>query len=370
MVDIYRIQQWLFDTAGGGYDFDLAKSHMQAALVRDVTIRDTWDLDYTADRGLETVRRAVADLYGPRVPADRVLMANGAQEALYLFYRCLLAPGDHVVTTVPGWQQSWVIPREIGAEVSLMVWTPGTPFDVDALDRLVRPGTRLISLVSPGNPSGCLIDSGTWTALIDIAERHGIWILVDEEFQVNLQESVVNRYPRAVSVAGLSKVYGLPGLRVGWAVAGSEEGGAVIEDMVNYKRYLTMCNSSLSERVALAALTDRSAHVERYRGLLSQGRQILDRFAADMADSLQLVPPVDTPFAWFNLPGPISSAEFAERLLKEHRVLIMPAEVFGAERGFRLTYARPLPVLEPGLDRIRTLIGEVAGAARPSGRVR
>lgn len=360
MLDDYKIQQWLFDVAGGGFEFDLAGGQLQAARAREVAIDGEWDLDYTDARGREALRAAVADQYGRTFSAEQVLIANGAQEALYLFYRVLLSAGDHVITTVPGWQQSWEIPREIGADVTTIRWMPGTALDCAMLAAAVRPGTRLISLISPGNPSGRPIDEAEWSAILENAERHSTWILVDEEFQVDLRSSVVNRYPLAMSVSGLSKIYGMPGLRVGWGVAASAEGARLLERMVNYKRYLTMCNSSLSERIALTVLQDRTRYVERYRELLADARAILNGFAAGNTDILSLVPPVDTPFAWFDLHGPVPSDEFARQLLKECRVVVMPAEVFGAEHGFRLTYARPRAVLEAGLDRTQGLLNNLA----------
>jgi len=365
VIETFAIQDWLFSSALGRYDIDLAKSGVQFQLVDDLAIGPEWSLDYAPDRGLLEARAAVARQYGGATSSERVAIANGAQEALYLFYRSLLAAGDHVITTVPGWQQSWAVPRHMGCSVSLLSWTPGTPLDVDALETLVGPKTRLVVLTSPGNPSGRRIGGREWSQAVDVADLHGAWILADEEFAVDFRGSVIHRYDRAISVSGLSKTYGMAGLRFGWAAAGSAAGAEIIERMVNYKRYTSISNSVLSERIAIGALAEHRGHVARYSALLEGGRELLDDFASTTQDLVELVSPEGTPFAWFNLKPPISSRassiDVVERLLEAERVLVMPAEVFGSEGGFRLTYARPRDVLVDGFARLkRSLTTEAA----------
>src|SRR5207247_598961 len=100
--------------------------------------------------------------------------------------------------------------------------------------------TRLVILCSPGNPSGCALTEEEWTAVLAMLEPAGIWLLSDEEFLTDLSTSAIGRYPYCISVSSLSKIYGLPGVRTGWAATASAEGRAVIEKMINYKRYTTI----------------------------------------------------------------------------------------------------------------------------------
>jgi aspartate/methionine/tyrosine aminotransferase len=354
-IGVYAIQQWLFDTAHGRYDIDLAESGVQFQRFGDVAAEPEWELDYSQDRGEPATRRQIGELYGLDDP-DRVLVAHGAQESLYLLYRSLLRPGDHVITTVPGWQQSWEVPAHMGCQVTALDWRPGSPFDLDALAAAIGPHTRLLALNSPGNPSGQVLDDSDWTQIVEIAGRHGAWVVNDEEYVLDFHTSVTRRYERAVSVSGLSKVYGMPALRLGWAVSQRE----LIDRMVNYKRYTTVSNSLLCERIGTRVLADRDRHINRYRGLVDAGHKRLAEFSERHADMVELVPPRGTPFAWFHLRGPGSSLDLVERLLVEHRVLVMPAEVFGSERGLRVTYARPDTVLVEGLGRLGTLLDDLA----------
>jgi aspartate/methionine/tyrosine aminotransferase len=356
-METYTIQRWLFDSAFGRFEFDLAKSGIAYRLVGDVDIDPRWALDYAPDRGLPETRAAIADMYGGGCTAERVIVGNGAQEVLYLVYRCLLEARDQVVTFAPGWQQSWAVPADIGCTVAKLRWPPSEPLDLDALEAATGPATKLIVVTSPGNPSGRRLTADEWRAVTDIADAAGSWLVCDEEFAVEFGNSAIHGFERALSVSSLSKTYGVAGLRVGWAAVASEAGTELIERMVNYKRYTTMCNSALSERIATALIADHERQAERYADALRRGRVRLDRFAST-ANHLSLVAPQSTPFAWLNLRPSLdmSSMELAELLLERERVLVMPAEVFDFERGLRLTYARPDDVLEEGLLRFERVL--------------
>ncbi|MGD3108488.1 pyridoxal phosphate-dependent aminotransferase [Streptomyces sp. YGL11-2] len=355
MIATYSIQQWLFTEAHGRYDIDLAESGVQFQRLRDLTLDPDWELDYSLDRGQPELREAVAGLYQRSGAGDGIVITHGAQEALYLLYRSLLTAGDHVVTTSPGWQQSWEVPAHIGCEVSVLPMRPGEPFDAEALARLITPRTKLLVLNSPGNPSGYCFTEQDWTVLLDVARAHDLVVVNDEEYLLDFADSIVHRYPKALSVSGLSKVYGLPALRIGWAVGAPE----IISAMVNYKRYTTVSNSWVWERVAVDVLTDRERHVRRYREFVDAGLGRLTRFADEYASHVRLVPPAGTPFAWFNLRTSATSQAVVERLLDEERVLVMPAEVFGSEAGLRVSYARPAEVLDEGLNRLGKVLSSM-----------
>ncbi|MET9773218.1 pyridoxal phosphate-dependent aminotransferase [Streptomyces sp. NPDC006367] len=358
-IATYTIQEWLFSRAQGRFDLDLAESGVQFQHVRDLPLDGDWELDYSLDRGTPELRARVAAVYGstgyPAGDGRDVMITHGAQEALYLLYRSLLSPGDHVVATAPGWQQAWEVPAHMGCEVTVLDQRPGTPFDVDALTRAVSPRTRLLILNSPGNPSGRSLSEAEWEGVLRVAGEHGLWVVNDEEYLLDFSASVVHRYARSVSVSGLSKVYGLPALRIGWATGPAE----LIERMVNYKRYTTVSNSLAWERAAALVLADRERHLARYHGLVGPGLVRLREFAAAHEGLVELVEPATTPFAWLHLDPSVESAEFAERLLERQRMLVMPAEVFGARHGLRISFARPHEVLEEGLKRLSAELGDL-----------
>ncbi|SIO95800.1 pyridoxal phosphate-dependent aminotransferase [Vibrio spartinae] len=345
----YTIQEWLFNEAHGHFDYDLAESGVQFQYLKDLTLNDEWCLDYSIDRGDLALRNTILSQYTSHTDDLSNLITHGAQEALYILYNSLLEQGDHVICTFPGWQQAWEVPKNKGCDVSLLEWTPGIKFPVAELVNTICDNTKLLILNSPCNPTGATLGEEEWTQIIQACEQKGIWIVNDEEYLIDFTQSVVNKYEKSVSIASLSKIYGLPALRLGWAVSKKQ---ALIEEMVNYKRYTTVSNSMLLEKAALLVLQDKEKHIQRFKNYINEGRPILEQFAELASAHLSLVEPQSTPYAWFNTAEHIDSNDLAKQLLEQHKLLVMPAEVFGAKNGVRITYARDKVFLKQCLNMI------------------
>lgn len=352
----YTIQEWLFNKAQGKFKYDLGESGVQFQYVKDININNNWCLDYSLDRGNNELRQLVKSQYTKDVTSLNALITHGAQEALYIFYRTLLQSGDHVISTTPGWQQAWEVPRSMNCSVSLLKWTPGKSFPVEQLETMVSNQTKLLVLNSPCNPTGAILSQKEWKQIITICKRNNIWILNDEEYLLDFSDSVINKYKLSLSVSSLSKIYGLPALRLGWAVSRNHE---LIEEMVNYKRYTTVCNSFILEKIAIEVLLEKEIHIKRFHDYIKSGRPLLDSFSKLAHSYLELVEPNMTPYAWFNTKNSINSADLASQLLEKHQLLVMPAEVFGSSNGIRLTFARDTKMLRDCLNMILETLGVV-----------
>ncbi|MBD1557132.1 pyridoxal phosphate-dependent aminotransferase [Vibrio sp. S9_S30] len=345
----YTIQEWLFNEAHGKFDYDLAESGVQFQYLKDLTLKGEWCLDYSVDRGDLALRNTVLSQYKNDPKGLSSLITHGAQEALYILYNSRLEQGDHVICTFPGWQQAWEVPKSKGCDVSLLEWTPGAAFPVEELIHTISDNTKLLILNSPCNPTGAVLTDSEWDQIVQVCEQKGIWIVNDEEYLLDFSQSVVNKYEKSVSISSLSKIYGLPALRLGWAVSQNDE---LIEAMVNYKRYTTVSNSMLLEKTALLVLEEKEKHLQRFYNYIDAGRPILDKFAELAAPHLTLIAPQNTPYAWFNTSPTIDSNELTQQLLAQHKLLVMPAEVFGSNHGVRITYARDKDFLKKCLNMI------------------
>lgn len=346
-ISNYQIQDWLFSIANGHFDIDLAESGIHPHHIEDIKFSKNYDLNYSIDIGQDELRHIIADMY--QVNYKRVLITNGSQEALYLFYRSFLSPNDHVVTFVPGWQQSWEVPTHIGCDVTKIHLNRDEAYQISLetiLDNL-KPNTKLIILTSPNNPLGLVIEEQDMQALAQLCQEKGIFLLNDEEYLTNYSKSVVHFSGATAAVSSLSKIYGYPGLRVGWFIG--DEG--LVTDLVNYKRYTTVTNSSLCEYLAIEVLKKYHFHVESYNALILQGEKILRDFV-NQWPQLTLIPPRATPFAYIDLPGTWDSEQLCRQLLNEYKVLLMPAEVFGSQHALRISFGRPAEILNEGLRRI------------------
>ena len=182
-------------------------------------------LGYTESEGASELRAEVAGLY-ESVSGDAILV-SAPEEAVFLFMNALLDPGDHVVCTFPGYQSLYQLAVSLGCEVSF--WEPRENarwrFDPRRLESLIRPHTKLVVWNFPHNPTGALPSQEEFRAMLDAAAKVGAWVFSDEMYRL-LEPSpekrlpaAVDRYERAVSLAGMSKVFGLAGLRIGWLAA-------------------------------------------------------------------------------------------------------------------------------------------------------
>lgn len=353
-IGVYTIQQWLFDEAEGKFTVDLAESGIQYRYVSDLKINPADDLNYSLDRGKYRLRAVIADLYSTTV--EQVVITTGAQEALYLFYRSYLAPGDHVIVFTPGWQQSWEVPQAIGAEVTQINLLAKEHYrlNLDIIKSTIKKNTRLIVFTNPCNPTGVKLTAQELMELKNLCESNDIFLLADEEYFTDYKNSIVNTIKKSGIVSSLSKVYGFPGLRLGWFIGEKE----IVESIVNYKRYVTISNSSLCEVLAEQVLNNFTHYLDQYETIVHQGYQELNKWLSNESH-LNLIKPCGTPFVYISLPNYVNSFQFCRELLKNHSVLLMPAEVFEDTNAIRISIGRESKILREGFAKISLQLKQV-----------
>ena len=346
-IATYSIQQWLFAEANGKFEIDLGESGIQYAYLNELKINQNYDLNYSQDCGYYALRKQIASLYD--VSIEKIIITHGAQEALYLFYRTMLNPGDHLITFSPGWQQSWEVPRAIGCDVDIIQCLPenGYQIDYDELKRKIKKNTKCIIINDPCNPTGTTLTKNQAHELIKLCEENDILLVNDEEYQTDYKNSFIHTSKQCSIVSSLSKVYGFPGLRIGWFI-GSE---TVVEKLINYKRYTSVTNSSLCEYLGLQVLEKSSKYRKDYKKLLRKNIKLLETLFQG-EPSLKLYPAKSTPFIYISMPSCLDSQEFCKSLLHNKKVLCMPGEVFLDKHAIRVSYVREESILIDGLERI------------------
>lgn len=340
----YPMRRWVFEDSAGRYDIDLGDSNVQCGRLRQLAVPVELELNYGYDRGSAELRELVARRYGG--DPGQVVITHGAQEALYLLYCTLIRPGDRVMAFRPGWQQATEAPARLGAEVVVVELAEDFSLDLAAVERAATGGLRLITLNTPGNPSGRAVRAEELAALRAIVERTGAYLVADEEYLLELTDSVALSGPRTISVSSLSKIAGLPGLRVGWMYGPPE----LVTACAEYRHLTTISTSVLCEALAVDALSNWAGYRAEYDQLTGLGLIQLEAFTARHADIMRLRPPEGTPFAWLQLAPGISSLELSRRML-DAGVLLMPGETLGKAGGIRISFAREAPVLAEGLAR-------------------
>jgi aspartate/methionine/tyrosine aminotransferase len=296
--------------------------------------RAAWNdlkLGYTESPGLLELRERIAAGYRG-LAADDVLSAV-PEEALYILGRTLFRSGDRVIVTFPGYQSLYEIARAAGAQVER--WTPdetadGWWFDPARLAELAKGGARAIVVNFPHNPTGALPTAAEWADVVATAERAGACLVSDEMYR-GLEYDTGRRLApaavaseRGVSIAGLSKAYGLPGLRVGWLATRDRELRGAAQ---TYKDYTTICASAPAERLALVALKNAERLVGRCREIIAANRTLLEAFLARQSRRFAWRPPLAGPIAFARFhPG--GAGEFCERLAGSAGVMLLPSTVF------------------------------------------
>jgi len=342
--------------------YDLSESGVEPLTLEEIT-RDQKELlrtrlGYAEGVGREATRTLVASLH-PGNGADNVVITTGTSEANFLALTTLVSPGDEVVVVMPNYMQVHGIASGLGARVREVwlreerAWT----IDLDALGAAVTERTKLICVCTPNNPTGQILSAGEIAAIVRIAERHGVWILADEVYrgaERSAEESPTfsGRGERIVITGGLSKVYGLPGLRIGWVVAPRERVAAVLE----LKDYTTIAPATISEILAEIALERRKQLLERARFLVNDRWPLLEEWASRHSRELHWTAPAAGAICFFSYQYPIDSMDFVDRLIREYSTMIGPGVHFRAERHLRIGFGMEPRILHSGLAAIDRLL--------------
>lgn len=187
-------------------------------------------LTYGEIEGSVRLRTLVAGLYEKQT-VENVIITHGAIGANALVHQTLVERGDRVISVLPTYQQHYSIPESIGADIQILKLGEETGFlpDLEKLKELATPGTKLIAINNPNNPTGSLMDRAYLEKIVEIARACGAWILCDEVYRGTDQEgdegmtaSIADLYEKGISTGSMSKTYSLAGLRLGWIVAPGE----------------------------------------------------------------------------------------------------------------------------------------------------
>jgi aspartate/methionine/tyrosine aminotransferase len=234
-----------------------------ADLGLDATVRAALDeltLGYGDHLGDPRLRDAVA-AGSVGFGADDVLVMPGAAAALFATATSLLEPADHAVVVRTNYATNLETPRAIGADVDIvdLAFEDGWQLDVAHVASLVKADiTKLISVTCPHNPTGTTLDLASLSALVELAERSHAVLLVDETYRELTHGQplpiAATLSPRVISVSSMSKAYGLPGLRIGWAVCRDR---TLFETLLAAKEQMFICGATLDEAIAARVLADR-----------------------------------------------------------------------------------------------------------------
>jgi aspartate/methionine/tyrosine aminotransferase len=332
---------------------------------------DLW-LGYTESPGLPALREALAGQFAGCGPED-VLVFSAPEEAIFHVAAGVLEPGDHMVGITPAYQSSYEIPRSVGAQVTLVPLREdrGWTLDTDELAAALTARTRLIYVNFPHNPTGAMLSAAGQRRVVELADSCGAYLFSDEVYRglevdpADRLPAAADLYPRAISLGGLSKVYGLGGVRLGWTVC---RDAGLNQRMQAAKDYTTICASAPSEVLALIAVRAADRLIGRSLDGITRNLALVDEFMRRRADAVRWIRPRGGSIGFPELLIDMPVATFCEQLVREHGVLLIPGGMFEVGTNhFRLGLGRVnLPAGLAALESFMDELDSGAGAgARP-----
>ena len=332
---------------------------------RDALLRQP--LAYTQTNGTLPLRRLIADLHLGAGP-DHIQVTNGGSEANLITLLHLVQPGDEVVLMTPNYMQAPGLARALGAAVvpwPLRPASDGSRWEADlaALGSLITPRTRIVFICHPNNPTGCRLTAAELDAIGAAASRVGAWVVSDEIYRGAELDAVESptmwgRGERVIVTSGLSKAYGLPGLRIGW-VAGPPD---LVADLWAVHDYTTIAPGAASDLLARIALSadGRERLLARTRGIVRTNYPILRGWLEKRRRHFSHIAPEAGAIAFVRYHHAINSTELIERLRVEQSVLVVPGDHFGMDGYMRIGFGSHPEHLTGALDRIAALMDALA----------
>jgi aspartate/methionine/tyrosine aminotransferase len=333
------------------------------------------ELGYPQTNGTIELRQLIAGMY-PGATADHIQVTNGGSEANCVLLMRLVEPGDEIVFMTPNYMQASGLARGLGATVrpwrlretaaddaehAAARWAP----DLDELKTLVTPKTRAILLCNPNNPTGARLDAAALDDVCRVASTVGAWVIDDEIYRGAEREAddtatVWGRYERAIVSSGLSKAYGLPGLRIGWIAAPP----ALVADTWAIHDYTTIAPGGINDRLARIALepSRRAALLARTRGIIRANYPIVRRWI-ERQEGLSHIAPEAGAIAFVRHRHPMRSSELTERLRNERSVLVVPGDFFDMDGYLRIGFGSDPVYLESALSLIGEFLSSIGAHA-------
>jgi aspartate/methionine/tyrosine aminotransferase len=344
-------------------EFDMSESGIRAICLReleemgfDLKTVLNMPLGYSQSNGTLELRERLAALY-PGAGMDGIEVTNGTSEANYLIALATLQAGDVAALEVPNYMQLMGIPPALGAEVRTfrlrfdLAWEP----DWEEFERAVPHGTRLVYLSNPNNPTGAVLSLKAMRRIVERCDAVGAWLLADEVYIGSERErertpSFWGMGEKVIVTSGLSKAYGIPGIRIGWLVAPP----SLTADCWAQHDYLTIGPNKLSDILARTAVRsgNRERLYARTRNILRRNYPAMTEWLSGFEDIFEVNPHEAGAFRFIRLKRDFSDLELARRVLENQSTLIVPGRHLGMPGFLRVWMGASPHFQAEGLRRI------------------
>jgi aspartate aminotransferase len=331
---------------------------------------------YTPGAGLPALRAAIAEKTrrdsGFEVEPSQVVVTNGGKHALFNAFLTIVDEGDDVLLPAPYWVSYPEMITLAGGRTVPIPTTQDTGFrvSIEQLDAALTERTKALVFVSPSNPTGAVYPPGEVEAIGRWAADHDLWVITDEIYEhlvygdarfTSLPVAVPEITDRCIVVNGVAKTYAMTGWRVGWLIAPPD----VVTSVISLQSHATSNVANVSQAAALAAVSGDLTAVAKMREAFDRRRQTMTKMLNEI-DGITCYEPEGAFYCFPSVEGLYgrdvggrtieSATDFAETILAEVKVAVVPGEGFGAPGYVRLSYALSDDDLVEGVGRIADLL--------------
>ena len=333
----------------------LCRSDVESLAMRDLLAmadredQELWNnlqLGDTTTEGMPRLRHLIAQEIYKELKEHQILCFPGTEVAGLSTLFALCESGDHVIVLTPCYQALIEIPKLKGCEITQLALREENNWciDIEAIRTMIKANTKWLIINFPHNPSGQVITPEELKNLIKLLDEHGVWLFSDESSRLlgapidGWAEPAAVLYPKAISLNGMSKAFGLTGLRIGWVAC---QDSAVIKKIKEAKNYTAVANSTPSEALSLIAIKNKDSILEKNNQILSDNLVVLDLFFTKNQKLFSWVWPQGGCVGWVHYKGKEDIELFCKKLLRETGVLLMPASVYDVkENYFRIGFGQ------------------------------
>ncbi|HHF7347605.1 TPA: pyridoxal phosphate-dependent aminotransferase [Legionella feeleii] len=349
----------------GEPDFDTPQ-HIKDAAIAAINAGFT---KYTAVEGIAELKQAIKDKFKRDNNLDyelnQILVSVGGKQSVYNLCQALINEGDEVIIPAPYWVSYPDIALLAGGVPVFIPSTPAARFKITAaqLEAAITPKTKLLFLNSPSNPSGVAYSLAELKALGDVLKKHpNVFIATDDMYEhiiwtqpfANILNACPELYERTIVLNGVSKAYAMTGWRIGYAGGPAPLIGA----MATVQSQSTSNPCSIAQKASVAALNGGDEEVKK---MVEAFRQRHDYIVSRLSDipGIEVIPADGTFYSFPNVQAIIekrgyqNDVEFAEKLLQEVGVALVPGSAFGNEGCIRLSFATSMDILRDAMDRLQ-----------------
>lgn len=322
---------------------------------------------YTANAGLLELRQEISKYMENRFsvkynPKSEIIVTVGASQAIDLALRAILDPGDEVIVVEPCFVSYGPLVDLAGGKSVPVQALKENDFKIQSaqLESVVTDRTKALLICSPNNPTGTMLTRDDLEAIAQFAEKHDILIISDEIYaELSYDEeytslaAISGMWERTILISGFSKGFAMTGWRLGFVCAPAEISQAILK----IHQYAMMCAATMAQYAAIEALRTGASDVEDMRKSYRRRRNYIVQTFNEMGLTCHVPGGAFYAFPSIESTG-LSSDEFAERLLNEEKVAVVPGGVFGesGEGHIRCSYATSMEQLQEATKRIKRFI--------------